>query len=247
MGEKKVICSIEARMGSSRLPGKVLLPVLGRPLLSYLIERIKLVKLVDEIVLATTINSEDDLLESFASKEGIRVYRGSEEDVMGRVLGAVESANGEIVVEITGDCPLIDPEITDQVIRTYLVNSVDYVSNNNIRSYPDGMDVQVFSRDALKRSMELTQNPLDREHVTLHIRNHPELFSRINLVAPQRLNLPSLGLTLDEIADYDLIKIIIENLYPRNKLFLCDEVLSYLNSNPQLLNLNKHVFRKGDA
>ncbi len=234
-------------MRSTRLPGKVILPVLGRPLLSYLIERIKSVQLIEEIVLATTTNIDDDILERLAHEEGIKVYRGSEDDVLGRVLKAAESVNGEIIVEITGDCPLIDPEIIDQVIRTYIENSVDYISNNNIKSYPDGMDVQVFSLEALKRSSVLTKDQLDREHVTLHIRKNPKLFTIINLIAPQELNYPNMGLTLDEIGDYELIKEIFGNLYPKNHLFLCKEIIDFLNLNPKLLALNNNVTRKGDT
>jgi len=178
----KIVAIIEARMTSSRLPGKVLMEVLDKPILHYLVARLKRVQLLDEIVLATTTNSTDNSLVEFANSENIKCYRGSEDDVMSRVVGAAESVDADLIVEITGDCPIIDPNIIEQAIQTYINNNVDYVSNAHVRSYPDGMDVQVFSLNVLKKSLNMTDDILDHEHVTLHIRNHPELFSHLNLV-----------------------------------------------------------------
>ena len=118
----KIVATIEARMTSSRLPGKVLMKVLGKPILYYLVERLKQVSLLDDIVLATTTNSDDDSLVKFANNEGIQSYRGSEDDVMGRVIGAAESVDADLIVEITGDCPIIYPSIVEQTIQTYINN-----------------------------------------------------------------------------------------------------------------------------
>ena len=243
----KVIATIEARMTSSRLPGKVLLPVMGKPILHYLVARLKQVASLDGIVLATTINATDDSLVKFAEEEGIDCFRGSEEDVMTRVIGAGESVGADVIVEITGDCPIIDPEIVEQTIRMFQAHNVDYVSNNHIRSYPDGMDTQVFRLDALKRSASMTDDELDHEHVTLHIRNNPKLFSRIHLVAPPEIHWPELGLTLDEQADYDLIKQVMEYFNEENLYFSCLEVVRYLRDNPELVIINQDVIRKGDT
>lgn len=244
----KIVATIEARMTSSRLPGKVLMPALGKPMLGRLIERLRSVSLVSEIVLATTINPTDDVLEKFAHDEGIAVFRGSENDVMSRVIGAAESVAADMVVEITGDCPIIDPDIVSQTIQMSLFNpEANYVSNAHIRSYPDGMDVQVFSLDTLKNSAALTSDPLDREHVTLHIRNHPELFPAVHLVAPPSLFWPELGLTLDEQADYVLLEKIINKLEPENPLFGCRDVIRLLINNPQWVAINNGVSRKGDS
>ena len=135
----------------------------------------------------TTINKTDDILVNFAKEENIKWFRGSEDDVMLRVIEAASSVNADIVVEITGDCPIIDPKIVEQSILMFKTNKVDYVSNAIIRSFPDGMDSQVFLLDSLKKSFLMTNNPLDHEHVTLHIRNNPDLFTRINIVAPPEL------------------------------------------------------------
>lgn len=234
-------------MSSSRLPGKVLLPVLGRPMLQYLVERLRAVPSLDEIVLAITTNAADDVLATFGRTQGISVYRGSEDDVMNRVIGAAESVCGEIVVEITGDCPIIDPDIIEQTIRMFLHHDVDYVSNAHVRSYPDGMDTQVFRLETLKRSAAMTDAPLDHEHVTLHIRNHPEIFSKMHLIAPPSLWWPELGLTLDEEADYQMLSKIIETLAPGNPLFGCHDVLVLLRQHPEWVQINQAVLRKGDT
>jgi spore coat polysaccharide biosynthesis protein SpsF len=244
----KIVATIEARMTSSRLPGKVLLPVLGKPMLHYLIQRLRAAPSIQAIVLATTTNATDDVLAGFAEEEGVLVYRGSEDDVTGRVIGAGEAAGADVIVEITGDCPIIDPDIVEQTIRMFLQNAgAAYVSNGHIRSYPDGMDTQVFRLETLKRSAAMTNAPLDREHVTLHIRNHPELFRAVHMVAPPSLHWPELGLTLDEPADYRLLSKIIETLAPANPLFSCLDVLRLLRKNPDWVAINSDVTRKGDT
>jgi spore coat polysaccharide biosynthesis protein SpsF len=243
----KIVATIEARMTSSRLPGKVLLPVLGRPMLHHLITRLRAVPSINDIVIATTTNATDDVLVDFASQEKVMVYRGSELDVMARVIGAAELARADLIVEITGDCPIIDPDIVEQTIQMYLHHDVAYVSNAHIRSYPDGMDTQVFRLDILKQSATMTNDPLDREHVSLHIRNHPELFPKVHLVAPPSLCWPELGLTLDETQDYDLLKRIIEHFAPINSLFGCLDVINFLRNKPELVSINQDVRRKGDS
>ena len=242
----KIAAIVEARMASKRLPGKVLLEAKNITMLDHLIDRLKKVKIIDEIIVATTINPLDQEIIDFCYAKEIRYFRGSEDDVMGRVIGAAEYCKADIIVEITADCPIIDPSIVEQIINIYLFNKVDYVSNANIRSYPDGMDTQVYSIDILKSSYSMTDNKLDREHVTLHIRNNPDIFSNINVIAPPDIHSPHLGLTLDEKEDYVFIKNIIENLYDKNKFFSCLDIINYLNENKSLLSINKHIKRKGN-
>ncbi len=134
---------------------------------------------LDAIVIATTINSTDDAIEDFAHEVGVGCYRGSEDDVMARVVGAAESAQADLVVEITGDCPIIDPQIVEQTIRMFQANNADYVSNSLLRSYPDGMDTQVLLLQTLQNAAKKTADRLDREHVTLYICNHPEMYSHL--------------------------------------------------------------------
>lgn len=231
-------------MTSSRLPGKVLLPANGRPMLHHLVRRLRAAPSIDEIVLATTINTADEPLVEFARAEGVRVFRGSEDDVMGRVVGAAESASADVVIEITGDCPIIDPDLVEQTIRMFKRHKVAYVANSCISSYPDGMDTQVFSLETLKRSAAMTQDPLDREHVSRHIVNHPELFPHLYLIAPPSLHWPGLGLTLDEPADYELLKKIIEHFGETNPLFSCLDVIRLLRAHPDWLDINSMVQRK---
>jgi spore coat polysaccharide biosynthesis protein SpsF len=243
----KIVATIEARMTSSRLPGKVLLPANSKPMLEHLVNRLRQVKSIDEIVLATTINHTDDSLVAFAEDQKITTFRGNEEDVLQRVIDAAYSVNADIIVEVTGDCPIIDPSIVEQTIQMFLHNQADYVSNAHIRSYPDGMDTQVFKLETLKKSVSMTNDALDHEHVTLHIRNNPHLFSHVHLVAPADLWWPELGLTLDEEADYKLLKKIIEYFGEANPYFSCGEVVRLLRKKPVWIEINKEVKRKGNS
>ena len=240
----KVIATIEARMTSKRLPGKVMLFASGKPMLEHLVNRIRKVPSIDEIVFATTINRADDVLVEFANKVGIRYYRGSEDDVMQRVIDAAKSVDADIVVELTGDNPLIDPQIIEQSIEFFKANNTDYLFSSN---YPMGMNTQVFYLAALVRSANLTDAALDHEHVTLHIRNHPEIFSQVQLLASPEMNWPDLGLTLDEPKDYELLIKIIEHFDNLNMHFSCLDILRLLRNKPDWVSINKAVVRKGDS
>jgi len=236
-------------MTSSRLPGKVLLPVNGKLMLEHLVNRLKQVKSIHEIVLATTINEADDCLVEFAKRQGIAWFRGSEEDVLLRVIGAAESVDADIIVEVTGDCPIIDPLLVEQSIQMFLHNSCDFLSNGFIPGdpigcgYPIGMASPVFSLETLKRSAAMTTDPLDHEHVALYIYNHPEQFSHLYLIAPADLYWPELGLTLDEPKDYELLKKIIEYFGDANPDFSCREVIELLKSKPEWAAINRNVKR----
>ena len=242
---KKIAAIIEARMTSSRLPGKVLLESgINKPLLLCLIERIRKVKNIDQIIVATTTNNEDNKIVKFCKKNKINFFRGSENDVMGRVLNASLKFKVDIIIEITGDCPIIDPEIISLVLNTHLENKYDYTSNCNFRSFPDGMDVQVFSTKTLSNSYKLVKTELEKEHVTLEIRKSSK-YSKINLVAPQNYFLPDLGLTLDEDGDYLLISSLFKHF--KNNDFGLKQILDHLKANNQLIELNKNVVIKGDT
>ncbi len=241
-----IVATIEARMTSSRLPGKVLLEADGKPMLWHLVNRLKQVKSIGKIVLATTDRSTDDVLMDFAGEVGILAFRGSEANVMSRVIGAAKFADADIIVEVTADCPLIDPLLIEQTIQVFLNNECDYVSNSHIRSYPIGMDTQVYKLSTLQRSYSMTQEPLDQEHVTRHIRLHPQLFRLITLAAPPDLHWPQLALTLDEKLDYELLKNIIEYFGAKNRCFSCRETIELLlNVHPEWVGLNRSVKRKG--
>jgi spore coat polysaccharide biosynthesis protein SpsF len=199
---------------------------------------------VDEIVIATPKNEADDALIALADRLEIGHYQGSEENVMQRVLEAGEKYEAEIICEVTGDCPIIDPELIQQLIETFMVNPVVY-ANNGRGGLPDGMGAQVFYRNALKKSHQMTNAPLDLEHVTLHIRQNRDVFPALYLVALQSLHWPELGITLDEEDDYLLLKKIIEYFSETNSMFGCLDVIRLLKMHPDWVDINKHVKRKG--
>ena len=238
-------CTIEARMASTRLPGKVLKKINGRSMLDLMVSRVRMVPEIGEIIIATTVNEKDDAIVEEARKLGVGFFRGSEDDVLSRVLGAVIENGFEKFVALTGDCPLIDPKIISDVIMKFGNQKVDYISNALIRSYPDGMDTQVLTQVALKRSSELTKDVIEREHVTLHIYRNPEIFQIENFLAPDNLFWPELGLTLDQPEDLNLITNIFEYFWPRLD-FSCFEIIEYLRKNPGISSINALVQRKGD-
>lgn len=241
-----IVAIIEARMTSRRLPGKHLLPAAGRPMIANLIRRLQRTPSLTGIVLATTVNETDEPLARIAAEYGVSCFRGSEPNVMERVLGAAESAKADLIVGITGDCPLIDPDLVEQAIRVFRANKYAYLNNAETLSYPDGMNTQVYHIDTLRKSFSMTQDPLVQEHVTLHIRRNPDLFPPLYLVAPPSLHWPELALTLDERADYELLKRIIEHFGEANPYFSCREILEVLRAHPEWVALNQAVKRKGD-
>lgn len=241
----RVVATIEARMASTRLPGKVMREIVGVPMLGHLITRLEACESVDEIVVASTTRMDDDAIEDYCRSRGTPVFRGDEDDVMGRVLNAAESRSADVIVETTGDNPLLDPETVDHHVETYLANTADYVSNVVIPSYPDGMDVQVFSAETLRRSEQVARDPLDREHVTRHIRQHAEQFPRINVIAPLALRRPDLCVTVDVPADFEVVRHALEALYSPTRAFTCAELIAFLDGNAEIARLNATVQRKG--
>ena len=240
----RVFATIEARMTSSRLPGKVLMQAVGKPMLQHMIERLKRVPSLDGIVVATTINSADDAVAELAKRLDVGFHRGSEEDVLNRVLDAAYSHNVDIIVETTGDCPLIDPAVVEHCIQCYFGADVDYVSNVIKRTYPIGMDTQVFATDILADVAARTDDPDDHEHVSLYIYRHPELYRLLNFPGPPELARPDLALTLDTAEDFQLISNILEALYPSNPKFGLADILRLIDANPELCEVNAHVQRK---
>jgi len=240
----RTVLTIEARMRSTRLPGKVLRPILGRPMLELMIERLQRVRLVDQIVVATTTNQADDPIVDLACQLGVGIFRGSEEDVLDRVLRAGCAANADVIVETTGDCPLIDPEVVDDVVGEYLANKFDYVSTGLRRTFPNGLDVQVFSTSVLSEVARLTLDQVDREHVSLYIYEHPKRFSLHNVESGLPDKYWNLRLTVDTLEDFALISAIFEELYPKNPEFSLQDVLDLLDHRPELIGINGHIQQK---
>jgi spore coat polysaccharide biosynthesis protein SpsF len=209
----KVVCTIEARMTSTRLPGKVLLPARGRPLLEHMVERLKRARRIDAIVLAIPDGAAHEPLAALAARLRIGCFRGSEDDVLGRVLGAARAHGADLIVETTADCPLIDPAVVDEVVERFLDGGADYCSNTLERTFPDGMDVQVFPTAVLAEADALTADPADREHVSLYIYSHPERY-RLRNVASGHPRWGDLRLTVDTAEDYERVRAIIETVDP---------------------------------
>ena len=235
---------VQARMTSTRLPGKVLMPVMGKPLLEYQIERLQRVRRADDIIIATTTNDTDQPIVDLAERLGIKVFRGSEEDVLARYLGAAQENGLDVVVRITSDCPLIDPAVVDDVIGTYLDNAenCDYVSNGLTRTFPRGMDTEVFPFSILEKVFwEAIEQPY-REHVTPYIYEDNQRFRLLN-VAFQR-DESHQRWTVGTPEDFKLIEHILETLYPINPLFKLEEVLALMSVHPNWFEINSQIEQK---
>ncbi|MFB0500160.1 MAG: cytidylyltransferase domain-containing protein [Candidatus Hadarchaeaceae archaeon] len=237
----KIVAIIQARTGSTRLPKKVLEKIAGKPMLWHVIDRVKNTKLVNEVVLATTSEEEDNPLLKLAEKSGVRGYVGSGDDVLDRYFQAATKFDADVIVRITADCPLIDSEITDKVIKCFLEDDFDYVSNTVKLSYPDGLDVEVFSYDALKKAWKKAKKSSEREHVTPYIKNHPELF-KIGSVGHER-DLSHMRWCVDTERDLRFVREVYKQLYKKGEIFLMKDVLELLEKHPELMEINKGVTR----
>lgn len=240
----KTIIIVQARMTSTRLPGKILLPVLGTPLLEYQFKRLQRVKAVDGICIACTTNESDQPIVDLARKLGAEIYRGSEQDVLARYYEAARTLGAEHVVRVTSDCPVIDPGEMDKVINFYLdrVDDLDYVSNVLIRSYPRGMDTEIFSFEALQAAHLDATESYEREHVTPFIYEHQERFRVANFAFEQDKS--DYRLTVDTQDDFELISRIISAIYPSNNEFTIHDIHNVLAIHPEWLKINTHVRQK---
>ena len=242
--KERIVAIIEARMTSSRLPGKVLLPILGMPALEMIVRRLSKSRYLDSICIATTTNSEDDAINALAHRLRTGVFRGSESDVLGRVLGAARASQADIIVEITGDCPFVDPELVDRGIEEFFTHDIDYASNTITPTFPNGFDVQVFPTKILAQVASLTDDPIDRTHVSYYIYMHPEKYRCYNWAAPPESFGPELRMTLDEEADYRALTIVAEALAPAHPEFSARDVVLYLREHPDVVAINAAVRQK---
>lgn len=239
-----VVAIIQARQGSTRLPGKVMMKVLGKPLLEYLIDRVKRAQLLKKIVVATTVLKEDDLIAEFCEAYSIPCYRGAVEDVLGRYLGVAQQFSADVIVRLTGDCPLLDPEVIDKVVASYFRQypKVDYVANTLIRTYPRGLDVEVFSFESLKIADREAKSTSDREHVTAFIYKHPEQFILSSVTGEEDKS--RFRWTVDTEDDFRLIETLIKAIYPHNPNFTLDDLLSLVQCHPEWQQINSHIQQK---
>ncbi|WP_100401665.1 cytidylyltransferase domain-containing protein [Bacillus sp. FJAT-42315] len=240
----KTVAIIQARMGSTRLPGKVLKKIMDKTLLEYQIERVNKCFLIDDIVVATTVKEEDTVIEDLCNKIGVKVYRGHEEDVLSRYYEAAERFRADVIVRLTSDCPLIDPRIVDEVIQAYFkqYNSVDYVSNTFERTFPRGLDTEVFSFDSLKKAHSEAVLPSEREHVTSYFYNNSHQF-RMGNVRSKR-DYSNYRWTVDTVEDFELIQLVLKELYKPDDTFYLKDVVQLLEMNPKWNDINSHIEQK---
>lgn len=245
--EKRLnLAILQARMSSTRLPNKVLKEVNGIPLLKYECERLLKSQKIDKLIIATSIDKSDDAIESFAKENCIDVFRGSLDDVLSRYYECAKEFKEKVeinklnIIRVTGDCPIIDPKVIDEVIEYFETNDCDYASNTLVPTYPDGMDIEICTFEALEIAYNEATFKSDREHVTLYIKNNKK-FKKINHKAKNDFS--HLRLTVDEQSDFDLIKNILENLYPKNKNFTYLDIVSYMSQNPYLFIINSTIKR----
>lgn len=240
---KNAIAIIQARMTSTRLPGKVTKEIVGIPMLGHVIERLKKSRLVDEIVIATTKNKSKPILE-IAQNYNVESFSGSKDDVLDRYYQAVKKYKAEPIVRITSDCPLLDPEVVDKVIRYYMErkDSLDYVTNTLTRSYPRGLDTEVFSFSALEKAWREAKEVYQREHVTPYIYEHTEIFRLANVENNEDLSY--MRWTVDEEKDLEFVREVYKRLYKEGEVFLMQDVLNLLKKEPQLMETNKEAKQK---
>ncbi len=239
----KTVAIVQARMGSTRFPDKVMKPIRGTPLIELLLQRLSVAREIDQIMLATSLDPRNEPLAAHVQSLGFDVYRGSEHDVLDRYYEAAKLGHADVVVRITGDCPLVDAALLDSVITAFKSASVDYACNTDPATYPDGLDIEVFSFQALQAAWQEARRPPEREHVTPYIRESGR-FRTLKLRHTEDLS--GERWTVDEPADFDVINAVFEHFHPRGD-FGWQDVLQLLRDKPQLFAANRHLIRNEGA
>jgi len=236
----KVVAIVQARMGSTRLPGKVLKDIAGETMLNRVVGRLRRTHLINEVVVATTDLPVDDVIVAECRKISVALARGDQTDVLDRYFRAAQLSKAEIVVRITSDCPLIDPEITDKTIASFLGELPDYASNVMQRTYPRGLDTEVMSLSALERTWRQARKPYEREHVTPYIYERPAEFKLLSVTGEEDYS--AQRWTVDAPEDLKFVQAVYERLVPA--AFSWRDVLDLLQREPQLVDLNRFVQQK---
>ena len=240
----RIVAVIPARMGSGRLSGKVMLPILGKPLLGYLIDRVRLCRSIDEIVVATSETSENDVIEDYCNSQGIGSFRGAEDDVLSRLDGVMRLTHADTGVLLFGDGPLIDPKIIDDCVNVFCdAGEYDLVSNDLTTNWPPGMEVEVFGTDAITDANAFCLDPEVREHGTLYIRTQPERYRLYNIDAPHEYKRPDLSFEVDEAVDFHVIEKISTHFRYRTD-FTLGELIEFMDNNPNLREMTANVERR---
>jgi len=239
--ERNVIIILQARMASTRLPGKVLMHVMGRPLLGYQIERLRFSDMINEIIVATTVNQEDDPIIAFCQKEGLGFYRGSEDDVLDRYYRTAKEYDAKHIMRVTADCPFVEPKICDSLVKKYFETGLDYIKTG--LSFAEGVGCEVFSFASLERAWREAKLQSEREHVTLYIRNNPTKFRCMNL--ENESDDSKYRITVDEKEDFMVVKSILENVSSAGNIEYLDieAIKRFLDLNPEIGKINSHIIR----
>ena len=237
---------VQARTGSTRLPNKIFKELCGKPILWHVINRLSYSKLIKQIIIATTNLSEDDKVEEFCKTNNILFYRGSSDDVLSRYYEAAKKFNADLIIRITSDCPVIDPQIIDKMTNNffdfYEKEKIDYMSNTIIRTFPRGLDAEIFPFNVLEKTHLEAKQDYEREHVTPYIYQHPEIFKIKNFTCEKDYSF--YRWTVDTIEDFKLIEKIYEALYKENDIFYFEDILKLFEEYPDLININKDVKQK---
>ncbi|ATQ41558.1 cytidylyltransferase domain-containing protein [Caulobacter mirabilis] len=228
-----VLAVLQARMSSTRLPGKVLMPLAGAPMIVRQIERVARARRIDRLVVATSTGPEDDVLAETCRREGVAVHRGPLDDVLARFVGALEVFPADQVVRLTADCPLADPEVIDATIALQLDSGCDYASNSpEPGAWAKGLDVEVVTADALRLAAQRATTPEEHEHVTWGVWTRPDLYRLAWLPAPD--DQADVRWTVDRPDDYAFVAAVYDALYPRNRAFGSEDIRAFLRERPDL-------------
>ena len=238
--KKKISCIVQARVNSKRLPGKILMPVFGKSLLQHLLERLKRLKTIDDLIVATTKHKLDDETAKIAKLINVKIYRGDEHNVLKRYYDCAKINKSSVIIRVTADCPLIDIKYINELLKIFLKNDYDYLSNLDLNYLPDGFHCEIFNFRSLEKAQKLAKSKFDREHVTSFLWSNPKIFS-IHHYCGKKLKNHSkdIRLTLDYHEDYILIKEVFEKLYKKNKFFSLVEITAFLEKNKSFLKINE--------
>ena len=238
--KKKISCIIQARVNSKRLPGKILMQVFKKSLLQHQIERLKKLKTIDELVVATSKNKEDDQTSKIAKLSKVKIFRGDEKNVLKRYFDCAKINKSSIIIRVTADCPLIDIKYINELLKIFLKNDYDYLSNLGLNYLPDGFHCEIFNFRSLEKAKKLAKSKFDKEHVTSFLWSNPKIFSIYHYCGKKlKYHSKKIRLTLDYYDDYILIKKIFEKLFRKNKFFSLAEIVGLFQKNKSLLKINE--------
>lgn len=241
---KRVVAIIQARMGSTRFSGKAMVPITGKPIIQYMAERVFNSDFISDVVIAIPDTERDKIIYGFCEKNEISCFMGSENDVLDRVTQAALYSDADVIIDITGDCPLLPFQHIDALTELLLASKYDYFGNALERCWPDGFDITAVTMEALLKVDELVTDPVRRSHTVWNMTQYPEIFKLGGIIAPDEEYFPKWGLTLDTKEDYKLISHLAEHFKGMEDEFGTKDIINYIKSKPYLLDINKHIQRK---